>query len=172
MEDFLQQIEKALEQNLYYLALQATLTLPDICSSLLSNNPTTRKVGEEYKNWYNNNFSSSVNLSAEDCYYFRCSMLHQFQTQHNKSNIKRIMFIEPNHPASDMLYNISFQTTEDEKMSLNIKLKDFCEDMISSVRYWWVNNQTNQIVIDNYKNIVKRYPNGLKPYIGGVPIIS
>ena len=38
MHDLLEQIEKALECNLYYLALQSTLALPDICGALESEN--------------------------------------------------------------------------------------------------------------------------------------
>lgn len=172
MEDFLQQIEKALEYNLYYLALQAVLTLPDICSSLLSPTPENRPVTKEYIDWCNKNFSSKEKISSEDCYYFRCSMLHEGQTQHSRSNYKRIMFIEPGHPFSNMLNNISFQMNDTDKPSIDINLNTFCSDMISSVRKWWSAHQDEPVVQDNYKNMVKRYPNGLPPYIVGIPIIS
>lgn len=172
MEDFLSQIEKALNYNLYYLALQAVLTLPDICSSLLSSNPEKRSVGKEYIDWCNNNFSSNENISSEDCYYFRCSMLHEGQTQHSKSNFKRIMFIEPGHPYSNMLNNISFIMNPNDKPTIDINLNTFCTDMITSVKNWWLNYQNDPVVQNNYKNMVKRYPNGLPPYIVGVPIIS
>lgn len=51
MHDLLEQIEKALECNLYYLALQSTLALPDICGALESENGQANRT--KYINWYN-----------------------------------------------------------------------------------------------------------------------
>ena len=61
MNDFLEQILKALDCNLYYLALQSTLSLPDICSALISPNGMTSC--SQYINWYNTYAKESVSLS-------------------------------------------------------------------------------------------------------------
>ena len=49
MEELLIQIELALQYNLYYLALQSTLTLPDICSALIDTKGETS--GAKYASW-------------------------------------------------------------------------------------------------------------------------
>ena len=170
MEDFLSQIKLALSYNLYYIALQSILTLPDICGALESQNGHTNN--EKYKNWYKNNVITSEGISAEDCYCFRCSMVHQAKTKHDKSSFGRIMFIEPGHPYSGMLNNVGFQIGNNVKPSLAINLTTFCNDMIKSAEKWWIKSKNNPIVTKNYQSMVKRYPNGLPPYIGGVPVIS
>lgn len=43
MELILKEIERALDAKLYYLALQASLTLPDICGALQSDDGVAKK---------------------------------------------------------------------------------------------------------------------------------
>ena len=50
MEDFLCQIEAALKNNLYYLALRCTLTLPDICGSLIAIDGEAKRY--RYISWH------------------------------------------------------------------------------------------------------------------------
>ena len=50
MEELLSQIKKALESNLYLVALQSTLTLPDICSGLTNENGKSDR--NDYIKWY------------------------------------------------------------------------------------------------------------------------
>lgn len=165
MEDFLNQIENALEYNLYYIALQSTLTLPDICSSLISATPTKRKVRQEYVDWYTNHFKDNLYLSAEDCYYFRCANVHQAKTIHANSNYSRILFIEP-QTAPITIHNCIINDV------LCIDVNKFCKGMISSVRSWINSVKGTEPFETNYKSFIKRYPNGLPPYVVGIPIIS
>jgi hypothetical protein len=93
MELFLQQIQASLEEKLYYLALYTSLTIPDICSALESDNGEAE--GKKYKQWYDkymlNKYRSvagEVVFSADDCWYFRCSILHQGSSIHTRSTYK------------------------------------------------------------------------------------
>lgn len=164
MEDFLQQIEKALSYNLYYIALQSTLTLPDICGALQSTDGTATKA--KYIDWYNTYFLKKTFLSADDCYYFRCSNVHQGKTTHQNSTYSRILFVEPSEKKSIVLNNNIING------ALNIDVNIFCTDMIASVRNWLTLVKNDQTFQKNYSSFIKRYPNGLPPYIVGVPIIS
>ena len=47
MEELINQIKIALDNNLYYLSLQATLSLPDICASLQSKDGKTTEYYDE-----------------------------------------------------------------------------------------------------------------------------
>lgn len=164
MEDFLQQIEKALSYNLYYIALQSTLTLPDICGALQSTDGTATKA--KYVDWYNTYFLKKTFLSANDCYYFRCSNIHQGKTVHKNSTYSRILFVEPSEKNSIVLNNNIING------ALNIDVNIFCTDMIASVRNWLTLVKNDETFQENYSSFIKRYPNGLPPYIVGVPIIS
>lgn len=163
MEDFLQQIEEALDYNLYYIALQSSLTMPDICAALESQNGETTK--SKYLTWYNKYFTADIWLTAEDCYYFRCANVHQAKTTHENSNYTRILFIEPQTVPITM-HNCILED------SLCIDVNIFCRDMISSVRSWINSIKGTEPFETNYKSFIKRYPNGLPPYIVGIPIIS
>lgn len=164
MEDFLQQIEKALSYNLYYVALQSTLTLPDICGALQSADGIATK--SKYVDWYDTYFLDKINLSADDCYYFRCSGIHQGKTTHEKSRYSRILFIEPDNKNHITCHNNVLND------ALNIDVNIFCNTMIKSVRHWLSSVQNNNNFKNNYSSFIRRYPNGLPPYIVGLPVIS
>lgn len=165
MHDLLEQIEKALECNLYYLALQSTLALPDICGALESENGQANRT--KYINWYNTyaKEDSENAISGDDCYKFRCSAIHQGSTEHSNSSYDRIMFIEPCINSICCHNNII-------NNALNIDLRIFCNNMISAVRKWLTTVEQNPNFTRNYAHFMKRYPEGLSPYIGGVPVIS
>lgn len=165
MEFILREIEKALDCGLYYLALQSTLTLPDICGALQSDNG--RATGEKYKNWYKNcaDFSDPNTLSAEDCYSFRCSCLHQGSTLHEDSSYKRILFLVPNNVITLVGYSVIND-------ALHINIETFCRNMISAVRRWESSAKTTPNFIKNYEKVIKLHPLGIAPYIVGLPVIT
>lgn len=95
MELILKEIELALDAKLYYLALEASLTLPDICAALQSDDGRASK--SKYIAWYDTYAKEPGNLSisGKDCYYFRCSYVHQAQTTHENATYSRIIFLAP-----------------------------------------------------------------------------
>lgn len=165
MEELLVQIEIALQYNLYYLALQSTLTLPDICSALMD--PKGETSGAKYIAWYDKYVKNNeyYQLSGNDCYRFRCSNLHQGSSIHPKSTYGRIMFVEP-ETTPLTIHNCVIN----DALCIDVNL--FCKHIISSVRKWLSIVKNDAIFNNNYQNIIKRYPQGLSPYISGVPIIS
>ena len=100
MRDLLEQIREALRNpRLYYLALFASLALPDICGAINSEDGKANKW--KYVKWYDQYVARTCPfLTGEDCYRFRCSLLHQGSTQHPKSSYARIVFVEPSATAS------------------------------------------------------------------------
>lgn len=166
MEELLNQIKKALDNKLYLVALQSTLTLPDICAGLsIEDNETHRS---DYIKWYEENIVNKQNLTGEDCYYFRCAMLHEGKMQHKDIKLSRIIFLVPN---SNCTFIGNIFDINGEK-ALNIDLPTFCNEMLECVLNWWQKNKEIDIVKKNYEKIVKYYPNGLSPFIGGISIIA
>ena len=165
LEELLRQIEAgAGDHRFYYLALMGALALPDICAGLAA--PDGLTTAQRYQDWYAayaaNKFSF---LSAEDCYRFRCSMLHQGRTMHPKGSFSRIIFIEPQATSNIFHMNILHD-------ALNIDILWFCRDMVASARKWLTDVQDTEPFMTNYASFVRRYPNGFPPYIVGFPVIS
>lgn len=84
VEMLINEIEQALENRLYMVALNTALTLPDICGKATY---PTLKTSERYKKWYdeyvgqkergNKSEGDMPYLSADVVYQLRCSLLHQ-----------------------------------------------------------------------------------------------
>ena len=164
MEDLLKQIRFALAFNLYYLALFSSLALPDVCSALSSLNGQTSK--KQYAAWFDQYAKGKCSnlLDGTECYYFRCSFLHQGNTEHKDLGYSRILFIEPN---SVMLGHDNIMND-----ALNLDLNIFCTGMISAVEEWLNKINSDPVFLKNYAVFMKRYKDGLSPYIVGIPVIS
>ena len=164
MKKFIEQIKKAYTNDMYYLALNSSLILPDICGALESDNGIAHK--DKYIKWFNTYIAPKYNdfLNGEDCYYFRSSIIHQHSTYNKRNKYSKIIFIEPTNN------NIIFHNNIIND-ALNIDIKIFCEDMCQGVEKWFKLKSNNENVKKNMKNSIQRYPNGLSPYITGIPVI-
>lgn len=167
MKDLLDQIDAAVRGRLYYVALFAALALPDICGALESEDGLANKA--RYVDWFNRYVaprytgSRGTTLTGEDAYYFRCSMLHQGRTQHASSGYSRILFVEP---SSNVFHNNVLND------ALNIDIRIFVADIINGVNAWLPTVQSSAFFQKNYDTFVRRYPDGIPPYIVGIPVIS
>ena len=56
--------------------------------------------------------------------------------------------------------------------ALCIDLQVFCREVIAGVRAWLDQTENSEPFKTNYQEFVHRYPEGLKPYIVGVPVIG
>ena len=163
LEYLLSDIEKALNNKLYFIALQSTLTIPDICSALESDNGKTD--GKSYAKWYDKNVKKENDyMTGDDCYFYRCSCIHQGVSCNPKMNYTRVLFLYPN----------THHTFHNNKLNdvLNIDLIIFCQQMIMACKRWLNINTDNPVVNKNYEKIMKVYPNGIQPYLVGVTVIG
>ena len=165
MNDLLQQVEIAIKAKLFYLALFTTLCIPDICGAMEAEDGNANK--DRYIKWYNRYISADCVLSAEDCYYFRCSLLHQGKGEHPTSAYTRYLFTEVK-----FMNNNFFKSKTDVKMSLNIDLNDFCLEILKGAKKWLLDVQNTATYKKNHDLMLKRYPNGFPPYIVGIPVIA
>lgn len=167
MEELLTKIKKALECKLYLVALQSTLTIPDICAKLTIGKGDVHK--SDYINWYEGNIKNKQGLTGQECYSFRCAMLHEGRMRHKEMEHSRIIFLVPNDEyifSGNIFRNINGQN------AINIDLVSFCNEMINCALKWWQINKENEIVKTNYEKIVKYHEKGLRPFIEGVPVIG
>lgn len=162
MYELLNQIKLALDNKLYYLALQSSLTIPDICASLQSTDGKTNRM--KYIEWYDTHILEKSFIDGETCYRLRCSSLHQGHTQNEKSKYSRILFIEPN--SNYIMHNNIIND------ALNIDILIFCNSILDAAKKWLSSVQSDETFKSNYSKFMKRYEFGLPPYIIGVPVIS
>lgn len=169
MKDLFQQIRAASSANLYYVALFPSLALPDICGALESANgeASPTKYAGWFDRWVTPNYTvqGRVFFSGEDCYYYRCSLLHQGSSQHRKSTYSRVLFVEPG--ASTNVFHMNILND-----ALNIDVRLFCTDIVGAAEMWLAQVQNTPEFRKNYPRFLARYDRGLAPYLVGVPVIA
>lgn len=175
MKSLLAQIEHGLDANLYFLSLFVSLSIPDICAALESEDGETNNT--KYKKWVeeylvkNRPDKYGQQLSADHIYQFRCALLHQGRTKHNKSEYKRILFFEPGIETGIRGLHCCIVGSKAEDKSLLIDVQQFCNDIIGAAKTWLHINQTNNNFIKNYAKLIKRHPDGISP-VFGCPVIG
>ena len=91
-----QDIRKALENELYFVALSSALTLPDICGKTAY--PDEQSSRKRYIAWYDEEIGKYEKnpedkenmpyLSGEVIYNLRCSLLHEGNPNMNNSSLR------------------------------------------------------------------------------------
>ena len=179
-----EQIAKSLNQSVYFLALFTALSLPDIAGAMSSSDgaASSRKYIRWYEAWvrprFAENFRSKMvskghgDLTApnnpftgEACYYYRCAMLHQARPSHGKLGFSKILFIEPGPSAPQVHYTVMND-------ALCIDLPKFCTEVLQGVSLWRAAEKGTESFQKNIESTINRYPEGLKPYIVGLPVIG
>lgn len=171
MQALIDQARQAANSRAYYLSLFAALALPDICAAMESSNGQASKA--KYAAWfdkyvaqkYTTDPDRTPSLSGEDCYYYRCSMIHQGRSQHSSSTYSRIIFIEPGQSGIVMHNNVIND-------ALNIDVRHFCTDICDSAEQWLSEVKDTPQYLQNFAQSLQRHPNGLAPYIVGLPVIA
>ena len=172
MDDLLDQISVAVEAKLYFLALAGALIIPDIAGAI---DQPGAPVGQRYRSWFTawvaTHFPAfqrhgEVLLTAEDCYLFRCSLVHQAlmpePAQHSTG--RRIIFVET-PPTWVIDYNVL-------KDAVQFDLRVFCNSMVQGARDWIAAPGHPPEWTARHEALIRRHPNGLAPYVGGLPVIA
>ncbi len=169
MDEFFNQVAVAARHRLYFLALAGALMIPDLCGALDS--PDGQATGTRYKAWFDQHFAplhafgGTPMLDGQTCWQFRCSLLHQGTTQHDNSAYSRILFVEPGTTTNFFHMNVLND-------ALNIDAEQFAIEMVKVARAWRQVVTGTEPYETNVGKFVARYPNGLPPYIVGLPVIS
>jgi len=156
-------IEKALKNEMFYLALVGALTLIDMCAALESADGRTSRT--KLENWFNAHLQKHYPwLQGEDCYGLRCGLVHQgivkTSAQGHQSAWNRTLFVFTS--MKNCGANDAYITS----------LPIFCRDVCSEVRAWIAAKKTDPNVQKNMQNLMKLHRTGLTGYIEGVPVLG
>lgn len=164
LEGLLTEVEAALSASLYYMAVVLALMIPDICGALASADGVSS--GLKYKNWYNANLASQYpSLSAHDCYKLRCGVVHQGRLGHPDMQYSRVLFTLPNAQNNHYHNNIV-------QGALNLDAACFCRDVTDAARRWYAAHHNDSSVRVNLPHLVRFRPEGISPYMVGMPLIA
>ena len=171
MRELLDQVLRAADARLYYLALFGALAVPDVCASMESADGLTN--ASRYISWFDSHVAPAYtvgpdrqpSLTGEDAYGVRCSMLHQSRTRPHRGAYSRVVFVEPGHHGLVMHNNVMGD-------ALNLDISLFCRDVVTAASDWLVNAERTRTYQANYPHFLQRYPEGIAPYIVGVPVLS
>jgi hypothetical protein len=155
---FIEEINLALDNNLYLVALNTALTLPDICGKAEYPNltPTAR-----YKKWYSEhigqyeinpiNKARGINmpyLSGNIVYSLRCSLLHQGNPNiEGKHNINFSLVIEKKNEF-DMYVDAS--SCGGNERSYSVSIRRLCCILCWTAEEYYKNNK-NKFDFFNYR---------------------
>jgi hypothetical protein len=141
------------------------LALPDICGALEA--ADGRSNDKRYKQWFDNYVAPKYHGTFDGitCYRFRCSILHQGQTQHPNSQYSRIVFLEPGSSGMVMHNNVMDDV-------LNIDIRIFCEDVVSAVEYWLSTAQQLPHFASNLAKFAARHYGGYSINVNGTTWIG
>lgn len=159
MEQFTSAVRKSIHDENWFAGLFLSLCLPDICGALET---PEEGVKERYTRWFDSNLSQKYSpmFSSEDCYFFRCSCLHQGLDTHVNISHERIHFITP-PPRNNIVHLNKFNNV------LQMQIDIFCEDMGQAVDDWYENiGKSDPAIQSRINNLIKIYgPESLKPFI-------
>jgi hypothetical protein len=164
LETLLGSVSECLASGIYYAALVVALTIPEICSALESEGG--RGSGERYKVWYATYLGDRYpDLTPDDCYRLRCGVLHQGRLGRPDMLYSRVIFTIPNASENVLHNNVLGEV-------LNLDVSQFCDDLVSAARRWYKVKAPDPHVIANLPNLVRYRPEGLSPYVVGMPLIA
>lgn len=165
------EIKLALDNNLYLVALNAALTLPDICGK--AEYPKL-KTAERYKKWYQehigqyeqcledkDNNTGFPYLSDNVIYQLRCSLLHQGNpnVEKEKTGIDRFALdVEPKNSFDIYSDNASLDVDFDNiKKTYTVSVRKLCLTLCEKAKLYYEDNREkfnffnyNILDIDSY----------------------
>jgi hypothetical protein len=169
LEQIMMDIKRSLAAHLYYPALLIALTIPDICMSLMYD--VRKSVKENHYAWFVDKYTteSALGVSGSACYRTRCGIVHRANvTGNSKSQWTGVIFTIPESRA--MMHAFSIQNQAGRAAMLD--LVTFCDEIIVAARRWHRDNMTNPQVASNMDLLITFRPNGLPPFLGGIPVVA
>jgi hypothetical protein len=147
-----------------------TITLPDICAGLESDDGTTSS--SKFKAWYRDNLEEHIPLLTDsDAYSLRCGIVHQGRLGHPKLQYDRLVFFLPG-PVRLKKGAIHQISTNPDVSSCSYSVEAFCDEIVAAVRRWYELKKADPNVLANLPRLVRLHPDGLAPYAKGLAVIA
>lgn len=166
LDQLYREIGSALDAKLYWLAITSSLSLPGVCAALERADHWSGQ--NEYKDFYGRYLAKRfIYMTADQCYSLRCGVVHKATSGAAVKGqpYQRILFTLP-EAGGNMLHGCVMNGV------LQFDAIQFCRDMIAASKEWYRDNRESEIVRANAEQVFQYRPNGLAPYILGMPLIA
>lgn len=167
----IEEINLALDNNLYLVALNTALTLPDICGK--AEYPEL-KTAERYKKWYQENIGQHEQrpddkennidfpyLSDNVVYQLRCSLLHQGNPniEKGKTGIDEFtLAIEEKNQFELYADSASLETYCNEcKKTYTVNVRRLCFILCQTAKIYYENNKEKVRLVDTFRKFTFIY---------------
>ncbi|MBC2858837.1 hypothetical protein [Stappia sp. 28M-7] len=169
LERIVRDIQQAIKVKLYYPALLVALTIPDICMGLTLNKSDFVKKNHyiEFINRYTT--EQSLGLDGTSCYQLRGGLVHRADLRgHAYFDNTHVIFTVPE--SRGHIHALTL-VVEDKRAAM-FDLELFCQAMIGAARKWYEDHKNDPMVVENLKNLIRWCPEGLPPFVGGLPVVA
>jgi hypothetical protein len=165
----LDDIQRAIDARLYYPALLAALTLPEICAALSLDKSVFIKQ-KHYADFVDKYTTpKELGLDGVDCYRLRGGVVHRASMAgHPDFGPTHVIFTIP---ETGLPIHALF-LEHGEKTAAVFDLVTFCVAMVSAARRWYEDHKDDPKVAENMKNLIRFCPRGLHPFLVGAPIVA
>lgn len=160
------EIEFAINHGLFWLALTSALTIPGICAALERENHWSGR--DEYKDWYDRYLSKRFKyLTADDCYGLRCGIVHKATSgvKPKGKEYRRVLFTLPNAQRITIGQGLFDEVLQFDAVR-------FCREIIDACEEWYTQNSNQEFVKSNSLDIFQYHPDGVAPFIVGMPVLA
>lgn len=162
-------MQRCIDNKLYYPAILVALTIPDICAAMeLPKNVHVRKTHyvsfvDRYTTW------RTLGCNGEICYQLRSGLVHRASlARASDVNYTHVIFTIPETKL--VLHGLALEHAD--KVARLINLIDFCESMKNALINWFHENKNKEIVLNNIQHVFRYCPWGLRPFVAGAPVVG
>lgn len=163
IQAILHEIRVAVNNGLPFVAVAATLSLPDICVSLAAQDGLSS--GALYRKWCDDNLPKAHfgYVTGRDLWTMRCGVLHNGRFGEIDKTVARVIFMLP---GSGGFVNCAVND------AYLYSVVEFCENFTQAVQMWADKNKNDPIVISNLNRMMQYRAGGLAPYVVGCTVIA
>lgn len=170
------EIRGCLNAGFHYAPVSLALSLPDICSALENEAGQGRfgDIGKRYTLWCKTYAEPKFgSVTAEDLWCLRGGVHHNAMLSEHPSNKRGRLLLMPANSQKFALNELEILNTGTPPQDgLQIFIPYFCDQMIAATADWWSKKCFDPVVLKNLPSLVQHRPNGLAPFMVGVPVLA
>ena len=147
------------------------LTVPDICSALEL--PNSVFVKEKHYVAFVDKYTTppALGLDGQSCYRLRGGLVHRANLAgHDKFGASHVVFTLPG--TAGVVHALSIVGSRSGKVAAMFDLVTFCSEMIAAAKRWYEDHQASALVEVNMQNLIRYCPDGLPPFVSGIPVVA
>jgi hypothetical protein len=154
IEEILNQIQVGVQSKLRYISLFTAFSIPDIGGAIDSEDG--KATGRKYIEWFDKYVSPKYfawkkqYLNGEDCYNYRCSVLHQGSTNNIKSRYTNTIFMRTE--MKNVAYCGAFTLQSNTVLCVDIDI--FCENIVKAGWEWLEIVQETELYKRNSEKLI------------------